>query len=133
VTADPEAPLPRIAVLADDLIWSTRLADAVRRVGGEPVPARSAPAFDLALQGAAGCIVDLTARAYDGLAALRVAGRAGVSAVAVGQHDDADLRRAAREAGAVRIYAYRVLFEHGDRELDAWIAGLRAGLEEEAR
>jgi hypothetical protein len=134
VTADPEAPLPRIAVLADDLIWSTRLADAVRRVGGEPAPARSAPAFDLALQGAAGCIVDLTARAYDGLAALRVAGGAGVSAVAVGQHDDADLRRAAREAGAARVYAYRALFERGDRELGAWIAGLAAGAEEkEAR
>ena len=134
MTADPEAPLPRIAVLADDLIWSTRLADGVRRAGGEPVPARSAPAFDLALQGAAGCIVDLTARAYDGLAALRVAGGAGVSAVAVGQHDDADLRRAAREAGAARVYAYRALFERGDRELGAWIADLAAGAEEkEAR
>ena len=138
MTADPEAPLPRIAVLADDLIWATRLADGVRRAGGEPVPARSTADFDLALQGAAGCIVDLTARAYDGLAALRVAEGAGVPAVAVGQHDDADLRRAAREAGATRVYAYRVLFAHGDRELDAWIAGLRTGLragaeEEEAR
>jgi hypothetical protein len=131
VTADPSPPLPRVAILADDLIWSTRLADGVRRAGGEPVPARSAAAFDLALPGAAGCIVDLTARAYDGVAALRAAGRGGVPAVAVGQHDDADLRRAAREAGATRVYAYRTLFEHGDRELGAWIAGLAAGREEE--
>ncbi len=85
------------------------------------------------LEGAAGCIVDLTARAYDGVAALRAAGRGGVPAVAVGQHDDADLRRAAREAGATRVYAYRALFEHGDRELGAWIAGLGAGPEEEGR
>jgi hypothetical protein len=133
VTADPDLSLPRVAVLADDLIWSTRLADGVRRAGGEPVPARSAAAFDLALQGAAGCIVDLTARTYDGLAGLRTAGGAGVPAVAVGQHDDADLRRAAREAGATRVYAYRTLFEHGDRELGAWIAGLGVGPEEEAR
>jgi len=133
VTAGPDLSLPRIAVLADDLIWSTRLADGVRRAGGEPVPARSAAAFDLALQGAAGCIVDLTARAYDGLAGLRTAGGAGVPVVAVGQHDDADLRRAAREAGATRVYAYRTLFEHGDRELGAWIAGLGVGPEEEAR
>jgi hypothetical protein len=133
VTADPDLPLPRVAVLADDLIWSTRLADGVRRAGAEPAPARTTAAFDLALQGAAGCIVDLTARAYDGLEALRAAGRAGVPAVAVGQHDDAELRRAAREAGATRVYAYRALFEHGDRELGAWIAGLRAGLAEEAR
>jgi hypothetical protein len=133
VTADPDLSLPRVAVLADDLIWSTRLADGVRRAGGEPVPARSTEALDHALDDAAGCIVDLTARAYDGLAALRAAGAAGVSTVAVGQHDDADLRRAAREAGAFRVYAYRTLFEHGDRELGAWIAGLRVGPEEEAR
>jgi hypothetical protein len=133
VTADLPAPPPRIAVLADDLIWSTRLVGGVRRAGGAPVPARSATAIDAALEGAAGCIVDLTARAYDGLAALRTAGRAGVPAVAVGQHDDADLRRAAREAGATRVYAYRALFEHGDRELGAWIASLAAGPEEEAR
>jgi hypothetical protein len=133
VTADPHRPHPRVAILADDLIWSTRLADVVRRAGGEPVSVRSAAALDGALVGAAGCIVDLTARAYDGIAALRAAGRGGVPAVAVGQHDDADLRRAAREAGATRVYAYRALFEHGDRELGAWIAGLGAGAEEEAR
>ena len=133
MTADPRLPPPRVAILADDLIWSTRLVDGVRRAGGEPVVVRSAAALDLALEGSAGCIVDLTARAYDGLAALRAAGRAGVPAVAVGQHDDADLRRAAREAGATRVYAYRALFEHGDRELGAWIAGLAAGPEEEAR
>ncbi len=133
MTADSDRSRPRVAVLADDLIWSTRLADGVRRAGGEPVSARPTAAFDLALQGAAGCIVDLTARAYDGLEALRAAGRAGVPAVAVGQHDDVELRRAAREAGATRVYAYRALFEHGDRELGAWIAGLRAGLAEEAR
>lgn len=133
MTADSDRSRPRVAVLADDLIWSTRLADGVHRAGGEPAPARTMAAFDLALRGAAGCIVDLTARAYDGLEALRAAGRAGVPAVAVGQHDDVELRRAAREVGATRIYAYRALFEHGDRELGAWIAGLRAGLVEEAR
>jgi hypothetical protein len=131
VTSDPNPSLPRVAVLADDLIWSTRLADGVRRAGGEPVPARSPSTFEAALAGAAGCIVDLTARAYDGPTALRTAGRAGVTAVAVGQHDDAELRGAARDAGATRVYAYRALFEHGDRELGAWIAGLRAGTEEE--
>ena len=133
MTADPHRPHPRVAILADDLIWSTRLADVVRRAGAEPVPIRSAAALEGSLVGAAGCIVDLTARAYDGIAALRAAGRRGIPAVAVGQHDDADLRLAAREAGATRVYAYRALFEHGDRELGGWIAGLEAGSEEEAR
>jgi hypothetical protein len=142
VTADPVRPAPRIAILADDLIWATRLADGVRRAGGEPVPARTAAAFVEALAGGpggaagppgvAGAIVDLTARAYDGLAGLRAAAGAGVPSVAVGQHDDLELRRAARAAGATRVYAYRALFEHGDRELAAWIAGLGAGREEDA-
>ncbi|HYO44214.1 MAG TPA: hypothetical protein VES19_13535 [Candidatus Limnocylindrales bacterium] len=123
--------LPRIAILADDLMWATRLADAVRRAGGEAMPVRNAAALSGALIAADGCLVDLTARAYDGLAALREAAESGVPSVAVGQHDDADGRRAARAAGAARVYAYRTLFEHGDRELGAWIAGLAAGLEEE--
>jgi len=128
VTPDAPAAVPRIAVLADDLIWATRLADGVRRSGGEPVPVRSAAALDGVLAAVAGCVVDLTARAYDPLACLRVATAAGVAAIAVGQHDDAEVRRGAREAGARRVYAYRTLFEHGDRELGAWIGGL-AGME----
>ena len=63
---------PRVVVLADDLIWATRLVDGVRRAGGEPVPARTAAAFDAALMGADGALVDLTARAYDGLDAFDV-------------------------------------------------------------
>jgi hypothetical protein len=122
--ADHDAAGPRVVVLADDLIWATRLVDGVRRAGGSPVPARSADALDAALAGADGALVDLTARAYDGVAALERARAAGVSAVAVGQHDDAALRRAARDAGASKVYAYRALFEHGDRELTAWLASL---------
>ena len=69
-------------------------------------------------------LVDLTARAYDGIAALEAASLAGVPAIAVGQHDDAPLRRAAKDAGATRVYAYRALFEHGDRELGAWLGSI---------
>ena len=131
MTTEPHRRLPRIAILADDLIWATRLADGVRRAGGDPVPARSAVGLPAALDGARGCLVDLTARAYDGLAALRVAAAAGVPTLAVGQHDDAAARRAAKAAGATRVLAYRTLFEHGDRELGPWIAGLGPGAEEE--
>ena len=130
MTDGPRAARPRIAVLADDLIWATRLADGVRRSGGEPVPVRTAPALAGVLASVAGCIVDLTARAYDGLACLHAATAAGVPAIAVGQHDDLDLRRAARTAGAGRVHAYRTLFENGDRELGTWIGGLTARTEE---
>lgn len=131
MTPGSERGAPRVAVLADDLIWATRLVDGVRRAGADPVPVRTAAAIDDGLAGAAGCVVDLTARAYDGVTALRQASAAGVPAIAVGQHDDAALRRAAKDAGASRVFAYRALFEHGDRELGAWIAGL-AGPEEGA-
>jgi hypothetical protein len=119
-----EAAAPRVVVLADDLIWATRLVDGVRRAGGVPVPARTAAAFAVALPDVDGVLVDLTARAYDGLTALEAASLAGVPAIAVGQHDDAPLRAAAKAAGATRVYAYRALFEHGDRELGAWLQAI---------
>ena len=132
MTPGPDAASLRIPILADDLIWATRLADLVRGAGATPVPVRSAAGLDDALADAAGCVVDLTARAYDGVAALSAAASAGVSAVAVAQHDDAGLRRAARAAGAVHVYTYRGMFEHGDRDLGGWLAGLRPGEEERA-
>ena len=133
-----EAAAPRVIVLADDLIWATRLVDGVRRAGGVPVPARTASSFAAALPDADGVLVDLTARAYDGLAALGAAAAAGVPAIAVGQHDDAPLRAAAKAAGATRVYAYRALFERGDRELGAWLrtigrAAVAPGTTEEDR
>jgi hypothetical protein len=125
----PTTPSLRIVVLADDLIWATRLADGLRRAGGVPVPARTTRALDSALAAVDGTIVDLTSRSYDALSALRAAAAAGVPAIAVGQHDDAPLRRAAKDAGASRVYAYRVLFEHGDRELSSWLTALGAARE----
>ena len=122
---------PRVVVLADDLIWATRLVDGIRRAGGDPVPARSDSAFNAALAGADGALVDLTARAYDGLDALARATAAGVPSIAVGQHDDVEARRAAKDAGAARVHAYRALFEHGDRELTTWLTALRAAKEDE--
>jgi hypothetical protein len=122
--ASPEL---RVAVVADDLIWATRLADGVRAAGAVAVPVRFAGALADALATADGVIVDLTARAYDGLAAVAAAAAAGVPAIAVGQHDDVAQWKAARAAGAGKVYAYRVLFEHGGRELGAWVASLAAG------
>lgn len=123
-----------VVVLADDLIWAMRLADAITAAGAHPVRARRLSDFadllapgsggaDAALGGAASlAIVDLTARAYDGIEAIRVAAGAGARVVAVGQHDDVSLRRAALAAGAERVYTYRALFEDGARTLAAWLA-----------
>ncbi len=125
------APAPlAVVILADDLIWATRLSDAITAAGATPRPARRLRDLerllgtdgDPAVTGAARfAIIDLTARAYDGVAAIRVATGAGASVVAVGQHDDAALRRAALEAGAARVFTYRALFEDGPRILAAWL------------
>ena len=110
----PEVAPPVVAILADDLIWASRLADAVSAAGGRPQRARRLPEFEATVRGASAlAIVDLTARAYDGIEAVRVAAAAGVRVLAVGQHDDVELRKRALAAGAERVLAYRKLFEDG--------------------
>ena len=122
--AQASDPSPVIVVMADDLIWSTRLVDALRRAGATPRPARSLADLDARLADADGCLVDLTSRTYEGIDAVAAAVRAGVPMIAVGQHDDAALRRAAKDAGAARVFSYRRLFEHGDRDLATWVRSL---------
>lgn len=117
-----------VAILADDLIWATRLADAIRAAGATPRIVRRLGDLESVLGGLSEAdavtdvIVDLTARAYDGVAAIRLASGTGARVVAVGQHDDAELRRAATEAGASRVFTYRSLFEDGPRLLGQWLA-----------
>ena len=119
---------PAVVVLADDLIWATRLADAVRAAGAESRPARHLPALEAALALAtdavppAFVIVDLTARGYEPLAAVRAAAATGARVLAIGQHDDHQLRRAALAAGAERVLAYRRLHEAGPATLRAWLS-----------
>jgi hypothetical protein len=110
-----------MAILADDLIWATRLADLVRGAGAVAVPVRSTGALEEALPGVDRVVVDLTARAYDGVAAIALAHAAGRPVLAVGQHDDVDLRRRALAAGADRVHPYRRLFEDGPRQFAKWL------------
>lgn len=87
---------------------------------------RTLDALEAALPAVDRVVVDLTARAYDGLAAVALASAAGRPILAVGQHDDAALRRAALAAGADRVHPYRRLFEDGPRQLAAWLGDDRA-------
>jgi hypothetical protein len=109
-----------VAILADDLIWSTRLADVVRAAGSEPRVVRRVE--DLPPLLPTDVVVDLTARAYDGVEAIRLAAASGARVIAVGQHDDAALRKASIEAGATRVFTYRALFEDGPRLLGRWLS-----------
>ena len=112
----------RIVVLADDLIWSTRLVGHGQAAGLTADSAPTAEAFKASLPGAAGTIVDLTSRAYDGLAAIAAARDAGVPVLAVGQHDDHVLRRNALAVGADRVLAYRKLFDDGPASIVRWLS-----------
>ncbi|HSW41202.1 MAG TPA: hypothetical protein VLM76_01690 [Patescibacteria group bacterium] len=112
-----------VVVLADDLIWATRLVGQLRTLGAVPVRTGSVDSFAavLAAGGASRVVVDLTARAYDGVAMTRRATEAGLRVLCVGQHDDAALRRAVLAAGAEQVHAYRKLFEDGHAVLAAWL------------
>lgn len=125
VALPPDPPL-RVLVLADDLIWSTRLVETLRAIGVEPVAARGRASFEAGLMRVDGVIVDLTARGYDGIEAIGRARVAGCRVLAVGQHDDHELRRRALAAGAERVYAYRKLFENGPATLAAWVGPVPA-------
>ncbi|MBI3751535.1 MAG: hypothetical protein HY263_07760 [Chloroflexi bacterium] len=119
---DTDPAPPRVVIVADDLIWSTRLAEAVTAAGGVPVRIRRLDDLFAGLTDARHAIVDLTARAYDPLRAVAEAG-ARARVIAVGQHDDVTTRKAAIGAGAERVYAYRRLFEDGPAVIRAWLEG----------
>ena len=116
---------PRLLVLADDLIWSTRLEGQGRTLGAtvqrftatEPLIAALAaePATPADL-----VAIDATARAYNAEAAVRAAAATGARVLALVQHDDPEGRASLITAGAVRAMPYRALFERGH----AILAGL---------
>lgn len=112
----------RIVILADDLIWADRLAIAARSSGADVLAVRTLERFEAAVSERPSAIVDLTARAYDGVVAIQRAVAAGARCLAVGQHDDHALRKRALAAGAERVYAYRALFEDGPGRLESWLA-----------
>jgi DNA-binding NarL/FixJ family response regulator len=90
---------------------------------------RQRSGLDVALADVDAMVVDLTARSYDAIAAIERASAAGLRILAVGQHDDAALRKRALAAGAERVYAYRKLFEDGPATLVAWLGAETLGIQ----
>jgi phage terminase large subunit-like protein len=109
---------PRLLVLADDLIWATRLEGQGRTLGAsvqrftttQPLIAALAaePATPADL-----VAIDATARAYDAEAAVRAVAATGARVLALVQHDDPEGRASLIAAGAARAMPYRALFERG--------------------
>lgn len=115
-----------VIVVADDLIWSSRLRAAVDRAGTTSVVARTALELATALADSpaeAPVIVDLNGRAYDGVEAVRAAAQAEHRVLAVGQHEDIELRRRALAAGARRAFSYNKLFSDGPAVVSSLLEG----------
>ena len=110
-------------ILADDLIWASRLTAAVDKAGAHCRVARSVSELQAlaATRSDAAVIVDLNGRSYDGVEAVRSAVASGGRVLAVGQHEDLDLRRSALSAGARRVYSYNKLFSDGPAVVAALI------------
>src|SRR5436190_24103557 len=91
-----------VAVVADDLIWASRLVEAVTRAGATPVRLSSEAQLATVLEADAaaelpegsrdrvlvGVIVDLFGRRFDGVSAVERAAAAHKPVIAVAEHDD---------------------------------------------
>ncbi|MBA3307987.1 MAG: hypothetical protein H0T04_04790 [Chloroflexi bacterium] len=140
------APGGTVAVLADDLIWASRLVAAVERAGAqgarlstevqletvlmahaeaEPVPGEAALAQGDRPPRLLGVIVDLGGRSYDGTAAVARASAARLRVIAVAQHDDQSTRKRALDAGAQRVFSYAKLFTDGPQVIERWLEAER--------
>jgi DNA-binding NtrC family response regulator len=105
-----------VIVLADDLIWASRLAEAVKKAGASAVAVRTHAELTRALDGSVEetpVLIDLNGRAYDAVALIELAAEEGHPVVAVGQHEDVDLRKRSLGAGAIRVFSYNKLFTDG--------------------
>ena len=119
-----------MVVLADDLMWATRITEAVRRAGGTAVPLASDEELDVALEAdrlgdvnsISGVVVDLAARRFDGVAAIERAAATRLPVIAVAEHDDQLTRKRALKAGALRVFSYRKFFEDGTHLVEGWLA-----------
>ena len=108
---------PHLYILADDLIWATRLAGQGRTLGAQVVTLSGIR--DLEALVARGQLsdhdliaIDTTTRGFEPVAAVHIAARVGRT-LALAQHDDPALRVALLQAGALRVMPYRALFERG--------------------
>ena len=123
--APTTAAVKSVAILADDLIWASRLRAAVERADATPSVARTVEELVHALAGGdvAAVIIDLAGRSYDGVEAVRAATDSGARVLAVGQHEDLELRRRSLDAGAGRVFSYNKLFSDGPQVVAALLEG----------
>jgi hypothetical protein len=111
----------RVGLVAEDLIWATRLGRAIEDGGGIAVPIRRSPSLARSVADLDALVVDLGGRDGAPLAAIEAAHEVGTPTLAVGPHDDVALRDSARAAGAARVLAYRAVHASGAATVGAWL------------
>jgi hypothetical protein len=122
---------PTVLVVADDLIWASRLVAAADRAGARPRRTGSLAQLEDWLSAAADAaarpavVVDLAGRSYDPIAAIHAAAGSGCTVLAVGEHGDLELRGRALAAGARRVVAYGRMFADGPAIVGALAAERR--------
>jgi DNA-binding response OmpR family regulator len=125
-----------VAVVADDLLWASRIVGAVQRAGATPVRMGSHEDLAFALEAVmaeepdpddpdprriVGAVVDLFGHRYDGVDAVRAVHAVGLPVIAVAQHDDQETRGLALHAGALRVFSYNKFFEDGPSLVRRWL------------
>lgn len=95
---------PTIVAIVTDLLFQSRLREQARRLGYELAVADAPEALRNALAaGLALVVVDLHVQGLDWREAVALAKNARVPVLAFGRHTEAQLLRAAREAGCDRV------------------------------
>jgi hypothetical protein len=120
-TAARAPALGHIVVLAQDLIWATRLLSLLKAAGADGKQAKTLREFEAELPQSDRAIVDLTASSYEPLEAVALAAHQGVDVVCVGQHEDLQMRRRAVAAGATRVWTYNQVHGHGPTLVGRWL------------
>lgn len=93
----------KIVGVVSDLMFSTRLGDAARRLGHDCTLVRRPEDLETHLGGADLVVVDLNVTTGDGLDAVRTACAAGRPVIAYGEHVQADRLEEARQIGAEAV------------------------------
>jgi CheY-like chemotaxis protein len=118
-----------VVVVADDLMWSSRLVEAVRRAGATPVVLMTDTELAVALEAQdvgetpslSGAVVDMATRRMDPVRAIAQVVAARLPVIAVAQHDDQLTRRRATAAGASRVFSYNKFFTDGTLLVERWL------------
>jgi CheY-like chemotaxis protein len=114
----------KVLVVADDLMWSVRLVSQARAAGavGRAVGDLAAMTAAVVADRPDLIVVDLSARAFDGVAAVAAIAEAGLPVIAISQHEEHELRKRALAAGARHVYANAKMHADGVAVLARWLA-----------